>query len=160
MTTNVWKRAQTVSLQVADDIRSEFDIGFDKRIPQDVQQTLRAFVEWAEVHYRFPVTLWVDFEYKHYLIRRDGKRVGYLFYWSDFSSYPVFDNLDDIPKIRLPVRTEHSTVEDILRSFCEAITCYFAWICNEICEGTPTTDDADEILEEYLSFRQSTAKQH
>jgi len=154
MTTNVWERAQRVRLQVADDIRPELDIGFDKRIPQDVQQALVAFVEWAEAHYRFPVTLWVDFEYKHYLVKRDGQRVGYLFYWADFSSYPVFDNIDDIPTIRLPVRTEYSTVEDILRSFCEAVTCYFAWICNEIGEYYPVTEDADEIFEDYLSFCQ------
>ncbi len=160
MSTNVWKRAQSISLQVADDICPGFDIGFDKRIPQDVQQALRAFVEWAETHYRFSITLWVDFEYKHYLIKRDGKRVGYLFYWADFSSYPVFDNAEDIPTMRLPVRTEHCTIEDILRSFCEAITCYFAWICNEIYEGYSTTDDADEILEEYLSFCQSTTEQN
>lgn len=149
--TTVWERAQTVRLQVADDIRPELDIGFDKHISEDIQQAMVSFVEWAETHYRFPVTLWVDFEYKHYLVTRDGKRVGYLFYWADFSSYPVFDILDNIPTIRLPVRTEHSTIEDILRSFCEAITCYFAWICNELFDGYDVTADADEILSRYLS---------
>ena len=79
----------------------------------------------VESNYRIPVTLWVDFEYNHYLISRSGKRVGYLFYWADFSTYPMFDNAEDIPQIRLPVRTEHSTIEEILASFIEAITDYY-----------------------------------
>lgn len=96
----------------------------------------------------------MDFEYKHYLISESGERVGYLFYWSDFSYYPVFQNKDDIPIIRLPVRTERSTVKEILRSFIEAITDYFAWICNEIADGFEMDEnDVDEILEAYLNFR-------
>jgi len=77
-----------------------------------------------------------------------------MFYWTDFSSYPVFDNIDDIPQIRLPIRTEHSTTEEILRSFVEAITAYFAWICNEIHEEyEPNENDTEEILQEYLRIR-------
>ena len=115
-------RAQTVELKVSENILPEFNIGFDKRIPTDVEQELRSFVTWVENNYRIPITLWVDFEYNHYLISRSGKRVGYLFYWADFSSYPTFSNCEDIPEIRLPVRTEHSTMEEILTSFIEAIT--------------------------------------
>ena len=122
MTENcVWKKAQTVELKVSENILPEFNIGFDKKIPTEVEQELRSFVTWVENNYRIPITLWVDFEYNHYLISRSGKRVGYLFYWVDFSSYPVFDNEDDIPLIRLPVRTEHSTIEEILASFIEAL---------------------------------------
>ncbi|MBQ7325039.1 MAG: hypothetical protein IJW98_04795, partial [Clostridia bacterium] len=104
-------------------------------------------------NYRIPITLWVDFEYKHYLIRRDGKRVGYLFYWADFSSYPVFDNQNDIPQIKLPVRTEHSSIEEILTSFIEAITDYYAWICNEIEKHEPDEKDVEEILQAYMRYR-------
>ena len=150
----VWKKAQTVELKVSDNISPEFHIGFDKRIPIEVEQELRAFVTWVENNYRIPIPLWVDFEYRHYLINRRGKRVGYLFYWSDFSSYPTFTNVDDLPQIRLPVRTEHSTVEEILTSFIEAITDYYAWLCNEISEEyTPDENDVEEILQAYLSSR-------
>ena len=150
----VWKKAQTVELKVSENILPEFSIGFDKRIPIEVEQELRSFVTWVENSYRIPITLWVDFEYNHYLISRSGKRVGYLFYWADFSSYPVFDNSEDVPQIRLPVRTEHSTIEEILTSFIEAITDYYAWLCNEIYEGyTPNEDDVEEILQAYLCSR-------
>ena len=151
---SVWKKAQTVELNVSENILSEFNIGFDKRIPVAVEQELRSFVTWMENNYRIPITLWVDFEYNHYLVSRSGKRVGYLFYWADFSSYPVFNNTDDIPQIRLPVRTEHSTIEEILASFLEAITNYYAWLCNEIYEGyTPNEDDVEEVLQAYLCSR-------
>ena len=151
---SVWKKAQTLELQVAESILPEFSIGFDKRIAKEVETELRSFVTWMERNYRIPITLWVDFEYNHYLISRSGKRVGYLFYWADFSSYPVFDNTEDIPQIRLPVRTEHSTIEEILTSFIEAITNYYAWLCNEIYEGyTPDEDDVEKILQAYLHSR-------
>lgn len=151
---SVWLKAQNVKLQVSEDILPEFDISFDKRIPNDIEEELCAFVEWIENNYRIPITLWVDFEYNHYLILRDGRRVGYLFYWADFSTYPTFNKIDDIPQIRLPVRTEHSTIEEILSSFIEAITYYYAWICNEISEGYKINEnDVEEILQAYLQYR-------
>ena len=132
MTENcVWKKAQTVELKVSENILPEFNIGFDKKIPTEVEQELRSFVTWVENNYRIPITLWVD-----------------------FSSYPVFDNEDGIPQIRLPVRTEHSTIEEILTSFIEAITDYYAWLCNEMYKGyKPNEDDVEEILQAYLSSR-------
>ena len=151
---SIWSKAQNVKLQVSEDILPEFDIGFDKRIPKDIEEELRTFVKWIENNYRIPITLWVDFEYNHYLISRDGRRVGYLFYWADFSTYPAFNKIDDIPQIRLPVRTEHSTIEEILSSFIEAITDYYAWICNEISEDYKINEnDVEEILQAYLNFR-------
>ena len=151
---SVWLKAQTLKLQVSENILPEFDIGFDRNIPTDIEKEMRSFVAWMEENYRIPITLWVDFEYKHYLIRRDGKRVGYLFYWADFSSYPVFENKNDIPQIRLPVRTEYSSIEEILTSFIEAITDYYAWICNEICEEYKSDkNDVEEILQVYLKYR-------
>ena len=148
---SVWIKSQTVKLKVSENILPEFNIGFDKRIPKDIEEELRSFVSWIEANYRIPITLWVDFEYNHYLISRKNKRVGYLFYWSDFSSYPVFDNKEDIPQIRLPVRTEHSTIEEILYSFIEAITDYYAWICNDICEEYKANEkEIEEILQKYF----------
>ena len=149
---NLWLKAQNVNIKKSSDIESGFNIGFDKRIPQETQKELRSFIKWVEKNFDIPITLWVDFEYNHYLIRRDKKRVGYLFYWADFSAYPLFNNKEDIPQIRLPVRTEYSTIEEILRSFVEAITDYYAWICNEINdEYIVNDDDVEEILQAYLS---------
>ena len=53
------------------------------------------------------------------------------------------------------MRTEHSTMEEILTSFIEAITDYYAWLCNEMYEGyTPNEDEVEEILQAYLCSRQ------
>jgi len=153
---SVWQRAQTMRLQVAEGIAPGFDVGYDDRIPEETVQELRSFVHWAEKNYRFPITLWVDFEYKHYLVRRNGERVGYIFYWADFTGYPVFDDPEKIPMIRLPVRTEHSTIDEILGSFIDAIFYYFAWLCNEIADydrNDETEAEAEEILEKYLKSR-------
>ncbi len=151
---NTWDKAQSVKLNVAKNISPVFNIYFDKKIPQETQNELLRFVNWVENNYAIPITLWVDFEYKHYLIRRDGKRVGYLFYWSDFSDYPNFNNENDIPYIRLPVRTDQSSIEEILFSLIEAIFDYYAWICNEIHEDYIINEtDAEEILQKYLQFK-------
>ena len=150
---SVWKKAQIVELDISKNIVPGFDIGFDKRISDDIEKEMRSFVKWMEDNYRIPITLWVGFEYSHYLIRRDGKRVGYLFYWADFSSYPVFENKNDIPQIRLPVRTEYSSIKEILTSFIEAITDYYAWICNEIEIYEQNENDVEEILQAYLQYR-------
>ena len=151
---NVWEKAQSVQLQVSDEIEPGFNIGFDKRISAETVMEMRSFVSWVESRYLVPISLWVDFEYKHYLISREGKRVGYQFYWTDFTDYPVFDDPDNIPVIRLPVRTEKSTLEEILTSFIEAISDYYAWICNEICKGyTANESDVEDILQAYLSSR-------
>ncbi|MBE6870794.1 MAG: hypothetical protein E7491_02485 [Ruminococcaceae bacterium] len=156
--TNLWVKAKDVKIQLTSEIEPGFDIGFDKNIPTETQEELRIFVNWVENNFSIPVTLWVDFEYRHYLIRRDGKRVGFLFYWSDFSSYPAFTDKNDIPEIRLPVRTEKSTVEEILYSFIQAITLYFAWICNELDDGfEPEDNDVEDILQQYMNFRKGVS---
>ncbi len=153
-TSNLWHKAKDVSILTSDEIISGFNIGFDKQIPCEMQEELRTFVDWVENNFNVPVTLWVDFEYKHYLVSNDGHRVGYLFYWTDFRSYPVFENKDDIPEIRLPVRTEHSALDEILTSFIEAITIYFAWICNEVSQNfVPNDSDVHEVLQEYRNSR-------
>lgn len=152
--TNIWIRAKQVNIKTIPTIIGEFDIGFDNKIPADTQNQLRAFVKWVEKNFNIPITLWVDFEHKHYLIDRSGKRVGFLFYWSDFVAYPTFEDRKNIPLIRLPVRTEHSTMDEILTSFIEAITCYFAWIMNIIDDAyAPAEEDVEEILQAYLASK-------
>ena len=99
-----------------------------------------------------PVTLWVDFKYNHYLVDKTGKRVGYKFYWADWNPYPVIENPDDIPVIELPVRMEHSSIEEILFSFIRAISLYYTWLTGTITKDTqPNADKAAEILYTYLN---------
>lgn len=76
---HLWKRAKTVRIQTSFEITGNFDIGFDSGIPEETKDALRKFVRWVEANFSLPVTLWVDFKYNHYLIDRNGKRIGYRF---------------------------------------------------------------------------------
>ena len=125
---NFWEEASALAIQTGADIVGGFDVGFDREIPEVTKDALMDFVYWVEDRYGLPVTLWVDFKYRHYLVDRNKKRVGFKFYWADFNTFPVFENFDDLPVIELAVRTERSSMDEILRSFIEAVTCYFAWL--------------------------------
>lgn len=149
---NVWQRAKRCPIQASPEIAGNFDLGFDPKIPPETQRELRRFVAWVEQNFSIPITIWVDFEYRHYLKDRSGRKVGYLFSWSDFADYPHFNDPAAIPAIRLPVRTEHSTMPEILHSFVEALTDYFAWLCNDLTEAAvPPEKDVQEILAAYQS---------
>lgn len=157
MKNHPWYAAKSLPLQVAPHIRGDFSYGFDDRIPEETRRELLAFISWVEGNFPVPVTLWVDFEYRHYLMTRDKKRAGYLFYWADFSSWPVFDKEEDIPSIRLPVRREHWSMEEILFSFIEAITCYYVWLANGLTpedDYKPPETEVEEILQAYLTREQ------
>ena len=148
---HLWNRAKNIQIQTGPKITGGFDIDFDSKIPEETKDALMQFVYWVEDHFYLPVTLWVDFKYNHYLIDRNGNRVGYRFYWADFTSYPVFENPDDIPVIELPVRTERWTMEEIITSFIEAISEYFAWLTNTISDITqPDANEVEEVLQAYL----------
>lgn len=148
---NIWEEARKLDIQTSEDIVGGFSIGFDKKIPEEVKDALIRFVYWVEDNYCLPVTLWVDFKYNHYLVNKEKQRVGYKFYWVDFDTFPVFDNWDNLPVIELPVRTEYYTLEEILASFIEAITLYFAWLTNTITEDyEPDPEMVEEILQTYL----------
>ena len=150
MTENhLWNMAKNVQIQTSDEIVGNFSIGFDSKIPEETKDALMGFVYWVEDRFHLPVTLWVDFKYNHYLLSQDKKRVGYRFYWVDFVNYPVFENEADIPVIELAVRTEHQTIEQILRRFIEAISCYFVWLTNT----QPDEVDGEAVLLAYLSDR-------
>lgn len=150
-TDNLWAKSKELQIQASKDIVAGFSVGFDDRIPDETKDALMKFIYWVEDNYNLPITLWVDFKYKHYLIDRNGKRVGYRFYWVDFENYPVFNNPDDIPVIELPVRTEHWTIQEILASFIEAITDYFAWLANAF-DGdfAPDEELVESVLQHYL----------
>lgn len=150
---HLWEQAKEIKIQTGEEIVGNFSLGFDKRIPEETKDALIDFVYWVEDHYPVSVTLWVDFKYTHYLVTRDKKRVGYKFYWVDFETYPVFEKEEDIPVIELPVRTENWTIEEILASFIEAITCYYAWLNNQMVEGFQADpEQVEEILQKYLQF--------
>ena len=150
---HLWEQAKEIKIQTGEEIVGNFSLGFDKRIPEETKDALIDFVYWVEDHYPVPVTLWVDFKYNHYLVTRGKKRVGYKFYWVDFETYPVFEKEEDIPVIELPVRTENWTIEEILASFIEAITCYYAWLNNQMVEGFQADpEQVEEILQKYLQF--------
>ena len=148
---HLWNQAKSVNIQTAPEIVGNFDIGFAGKIPEATKDALMHFVYWVEDNFSLPITLWVDFKYNHYLLDKTGKRVGYKFYWAKLA--PVFDNPDDIPVIELPVRTEHSSMEEILTSFIEAITMYFQWLTGAPITG-PDANQVDEVLEAYLQEKE------
>lgn len=148
---HLWNRARQVKIQTSSEIVGGFDIGFDGKIPEETKDALMKFVYWVEDHFSLPVTLWVDFKYNHYLMEQSGKRVGYKFYWVDFANYPVFENPDDIPVIELAVRTERQTIEEILVSFIEAISRYYAWLLRE--NATSDRAEVEQVLQTYLRER-------
>ena len=148
--THLWNQVKALRIQTGPDIVGGFDIGFDRNIPEETKDALMHFVYWVENHFSIPVTLWMDFKYNHYLRTRDGKRVGYKFYWADFTTFPVFENYDDIPVIELPVRTEHSSMEEILASFVEAISDYYRWLTNTAAEPDP--EEVEAVLQTYLEY--------
>ena len=148
---HLWNKAKLVQIRTSPQIVGGFDVGFDAKIPEETKDALMQFVYWAEDNFHFPVTLWVDFKYNHYLVLRNKKRVGYKFYWADFKTYPVFENFDDIPVIELAVRTERWSVEEILTSFIAAITTYYAWLTNSLTEGyEPDERQVEEVLQAYF----------
>lgn len=147
---DLWESAKLIPIQTGKDIVGGFDIGFDDAIPEATRDELVQFVYWVEDNYSLPVTLWVDFKYRHYLVQGGKKRVGSKFYWADFATFPVFDNFDDIPVIELPVRMEKRTMDEILASFIEAISYYFAWLTNlDVKSFTVDPALTEKILQTY-----------
>lgn len=150
---DLWDNAKNLPIQVGAQITGGFDIGFDDEISEETREALMRFVYWVEDHYALPVTLWVDFKYRHYLVTQDKRRVGYKFYWADFVTWPFFENPDDVPVIELPVRTEQSSMDDILRSFIQGITCYYLWLSNLDVKGCETDETmAASILAAYRKW--------
>ena len=148
---NFWNKAENIEFQTGPEITGGFSVGFDSKIPENTRDVLMDFIYWAEDHYAFPITLWVDFRYRHYLVKEEG-RVGYKFYWAEFKNYPVFHNPDDIPVIELPVRTEKRSMEAVLVSFIEAISRYYAWLMNMPIDAV-AMDAVNEILQAYKDYR-------
>jgi hypothetical protein len=151
--THLWDRSHELRIETGPDIVGGFSIGFDDRIPEETKDLLMHYVHWVEDYYHMPVTLWVDFEYKYYLRNRNGKPTGYRFYWADFTTYPVFTYEPDIPVIRLAVRREQRSINEILCAFTAAITHYFLWLANEMTEGyEPDKSIVEAIMDSYKAY--------
>ena len=65
---NLWEEAKKISVRTGADITGGFNIGFQKGVPEETKDELMAFVYWVEDRYQLPITLWADFQYKHYMI--------------------------------------------------------------------------------------------
>ena len=152
---NVWEGSYELRIQTGPDIVGGFSIGFDEQIPEETKDRLMHYAHWVEDHYHMPVTLWVDFEYKHYLRNEDGTQTGYRFYCVPFVTFPVFENEPDIPVIRLPVRMEKQTMREMLSSFTEAITKYFQWLSNEK-DFKPDAATVEVVMDTYQAYCQET----
>lgn len=147
---DLWENAKQLSIRTGSRIVGGFDIGFDRRIPKETVDELMGFAYWVEDRYAMPITLWVDFQYKHYLLDPDRKRVAYRFYRVDYESLESFDRFEDIPVIELAVRCEKRSMDAVLFSFTEALTCYFAWLSGEKMDTfRPDPQLAEEILQLY-----------
>lgn len=154
MEQTIWTDAEILNVKAASHIQPGFSYGCDKAVPEQVRSQLFDFMSWVEASFAMPVTLWVDFEYKHYLVSSAGKRVGYLFYWADVDTWPVFDDEDAIPMMRLPVREDNWTIEEILTSFAEGITDYFSWLCRKELTGEEKEKTVETILQLYQDAKQ------
>jgi hypothetical protein len=148
---HIWDRSHELNIQTGPDIVGGFSIGFDDGISEETKDQLMHYAHWVEDHYHMPVTLWVDFEYKHYLRQENGKKTNYRFYCVDFVTFPVFTQEPDIPVIRLPVR---GNIEAVLAAFTEAITLYFTWLANEKPTSDPATVKA--VMDTYRAYCKET----
>ena len=148
--THIWDRSDKLQIQTGPEIVGGFSIGFEDGISEETKDLLMHYAHWVEDRYNMPVTLWVDFEHKHYLCREDGTQTAYRFYWVPFATFPVFEKEEDIPVIRLAVRRERHSMDEILTAFTQAITCYFAWLSGE----EPSWEEAtvNTILDTYKAY--------
>jgi len=149
---NVWLESKNIQLNISSNIKSGFDYGFDKGIKKDVKSEMLSFMKWIEITYSVPITIWIDFQYKNYLLTRTKKRVGFRFYWNDFVDYPSFYNSTEIPIIELAVKADSWKLDEILTSFIEAMTYYYCWLLN-IDFIDCDLEFADSILEEYKKYK-------
>ena len=153
MENTIWARAALLDIRTAPHITPGFSIGFDDAVSEKMRCSLIDFITWVEKHFALPVPLWVDFEWKHYVVARNGRHVGYLFYWPDVDLSAVFDDENATPMIRLPVRNERWGLNSILGSFAEGLTDYYAWLCGEKLDEEKKEDTVATILEAYFMER-------
>lgn len=147
---NVWKKAKKVNINITFDCVYEFDFELDENINKIVKKELANFMDFIESTYPLKTPIIVSFYNRDKLIDQNGKKVGFIFYWSDFKNYPNIYTEDDLPIIELPVNNDKWSMDEIITSFIEALTMYWAW-CLNIMSDEYITDNSvvDSILMEY-----------
>ena len=142
---NLWALVKNRDWPVVPGVRREIDFGFDREIGEEYRERFRDFIAWAEAHFVFPVTLWIDFRYRHYLVNREHRRMGYIIYFKPDVRPEMLTDEDDMPVADVPVRREHWLFDEILYSLIECITEYYLWLLNLQAESV--NDHADDVLE-------------
>lgn len=150
MMSKIWNQIKDINIVLSSNLKNEFTCKFDSKVPEEMKAKLLQFVGWVEKTYGLKTPVYVQFEQKNYVLTEDRERVGYLFYWADFDNYPNFDDEEDIPVIVLPVKDEQWTYEEIIGSFVEALTDYYAWCLNIIEDYELDEEEVEEIAENYL----------
>lgn len=150
MMSKIWNQIKDINIVLSSNLKNEFTCKFDSKVPEEMKAKLLQFVGWVEKTYGLKTPVYVQFEQKNYVLTEDRERVGYLFYWADFDNYPNFDDEEDIPVIVLPVKDEQWTYEEIIGSFVEALTDYYAWCLNIIEDYELDEEEVEEIAESYL----------
>ena len=142
---NLWALVKNRDWPVVPGVRREIDFGFDREIGEEYRERFRDFIAWAEAHFVFPVTLWIDFRYRHYLVNREHRRMGYIIYFKPDVRPEMLTDEDDMPVADVPVRREHWLFDEILYSLIECITEYYLWLLDRQTESV--NDHADDVLE-------------
>lgn len=149
---NVWQQVKMKDWPVHPGMRREIDFGFDKEIPEDDRERYRTFFAWAEEHFVFPITLWIDLRHRHYLLSRERKHVGYNIYFNpDIPLQDVTDE-EDIPVADVPVRREKWHFDEIMYSLIECITEYHLRLLGR---GDEDINDYSADTQEILSLYQA-----
>ncbi len=147
---NVWKEAKKIVINSHLDITNEFKYEVVDDVSDEMVNELIKFMDYVEANYNIATPIDVLFINQDYLIDRNNKQVGYIFYYPDFKKYPNIYTVDDIPIIELPVKEGKWSKDEILTSFIEALTMYFVWIMNRLDDEYEVDDSVvDYILEQY-----------
>ena len=147
---NIWKEAKKVHLNITFECSYKFIVETNGDIDREVKQNILNFMDFIESEYSLKTPLNIELFDKDYLVDRTGKKVGYIFYWPDFKKYPNIYSEDEFPSIELPVSKNKWSVDEILTSFIEALSMYYAW-CLNIMHDNYEVDNSlvDAILKEY-----------
>ena len=147
---NIWKEAKKVNLNITFECEYKFIVETDSDIDREVKQNLLNFIDFIESEYSLKTPLNIKFFNKDYLIDRIGKKVGYIFYWSDFKKYPNIYSEDELPSVLLPVSKSKWSIDEILLSLIEALSMYYAWCLNIMTDNYEVDNSlVDAILKEY-----------
>ena len=148
----IWQEIKNLQIKTSDDVVTGLDYKYDKSINDETVLELEKFNAYLLKKYQFPICLVIDFVDKYYLVTPENRQSGYIFSYDDVTTYPDFSNIQFYPYVKLPVKgyNEKWTKEEILSSYIEAITDYFAWLLGKINEEYYDEEEIYEILDEYL----------